>query len=577
MLRSTDFFMVPVSKPYFRNSQTFFWLGISLLFALYFGIVALIYLFQYPNLIQDDARTYLIWMQQFTHPNLLPDDIMVHYFKSVIPSGYAALFYGLAQIGIEPMITIKVIPLILGMITSIYCFAVFLELIPVPFGAFLSTLILNQALWLGRDLITGVPRAFIYLFCLAFIYYLLKQKFIPLLIAIAAQGLFYPSVAMVQIGVLTIRLFRLERWRLKLSNHSRDYLYWGAGLGILLLILLVYSGKLFEFGPVVTAAQMKAMPEFGSAGRLRFFRDSPLEFWRLGDSGIHPPSYPPIIWISVLLPFLLRGRVGLAQTVTPAIGLLPKILLSSLAFFFLSHAVLLKLFSPSRMTKHTLIIVMSLAAGMTVLLLLEKGMHWWSQQRQMQASLSLVQWLQIGLIGLFLTASVVIPGIPAVVSTAYNLIPGKSPGLYQFLQRQPFNTLIASVAEEANNLPIFAQRSILVGREYALPYHLEYYNVMKQRATDLIRAHYSTDINVVRQFIQTYRVNYFLFDQDAFTIKYLEKDKWLQLYQPVTDQGINSLKKGDKPILAQLEKSCTVFQEQKLTLIEARCVLERDY
>lgn len=34
---------------------------------------------------------------------------------------------------------------------------------------------------------------------------------------------------------------------------------------------------------------------------------------------------------------------------------------------------------------------------------------------------------------------------------------------------QPQDIRIASLAEEANNIPTFAQRSILVGREYAIP------------------------------------------------------------------------------------------------------------
>jgi len=49
-------------------------------------------------------------------------------------------------------------------------------------------------------------------------------------------------------------------------------------------------------------------------------------------------------------------------------------------------------------------------------------------------------------------------------------IVGGEPLLYQFLRRQPNDIRIASLTEEANNLPTFAGRSVLVAKTYADPY-----------------------------------------------------------------------------------------------------------
>src|SRR5205814_1863033 len=61
---------------------------------------------------------------------------------------------------------------------------------------------------------------------------------------------------------------------------------------------------------------------------------------------------------------------------------------------------------------------------------------------------------------------------------------GAHPGLYLFLQSQPTDTLVASIDEEVNNLPTFARRSILTGREYAIPFHLGFYLPFRERSLE---------------------------------------------------------------------------------------------
>ena len=72
--------------------------------------------------------------------------------------------------------------------------------------------------------------------------------------------------------------------------------------------------------------------------------------------------------------------------------------------------------------------------------------------------------------------------------TRTNYRPGRVPSLYEFFQQQPKNILIASLALEANNLPNFANRSVLVAPEYAIPFNVGYYQDFSQITSDLIRA-----------------------------------------------------------------------------------------
>jgi len=69
-------------------------------------------------------------------------------------------------------------------------FGVCLEL-PVPTAGFIATLLLNQSLWMKDDLVSATPRAFVYPLFLAFLYYL-RRSLLPVCVAIALLGLFYP-------------------------------------------------------------------------------------------------------------------------------------------------------------------------------------------------------------------------------------------------------------------------------------------------------------------------------------------------------------------------------------------------
>ena len=144
--------------------------------------------------------------------------------------------------------------------------------------------------------------------------------------------------------------------------------------------------------------------------------------------------------------------------------------------------------------------------------------------------------------------------------------------LYNFLEKQPKNSLIASLTAEANYIPMFAKRSVLVAEEYAIPYHLGYYSQLRDRALALITAQYAIQKDVLIEFIQDYKVDFFLLEDSSFTLKYLERD-WLQQYPEATEKAVMNLKQGKTPILSQYQESCAVFEHQQFTVISSDCIL----
>jgi hypothetical protein len=128
--------------------------------------------------------------------------------------------------------------------------------------------------------------------------------------------------------------------------------------------------------------------------------------------------------------------------------------------------------------------------------------------------------------------------------------------------------------EEANNLPTFAQRSILVGREYAIPYHWGYYSQFRQRMSDLIEAQYSPDLAIVQEFIQTYGIDFWLLPTTPLTAESIANDSWLMQYQPAANQAIAQLKAGKQPVLDLLRSDCAVLETPGLMVLEAECILQ---
>jgi hypothetical protein len=123
-------------------------------------------------------------------------------------------------------------------------------------------------------------------------------------------------------------------------------------------------------------------------------------------------------------------------------------------------------------------------------------------------------------------------------------VKGRSPGIYEFFQAQPKDTVVASLSTEANNLPTFSRRSIFVGSEYAIPYHLGYYLPFYKKVMDLIEAHYTTKPEVLKNFIIRNKIGYFLLDDSSFEPTYTNNNKWLAQYQDLSQRISSQLVKG---------------------------------
>ncbi|WP_310833955.1 hypothetical protein [Aetokthonos hydrillicola] len=531
----------------------FFWLSLSLVFAGLYGVLGLQKAFSSEYVAQDDAREYVFWMQRFVDPELMPHDLIADYFKSITPLGFSTVYKLMASLGIHPLLLSKILPIVLGLIVTIYCFWLCLEILPVPIVGFIATLLLNQSLWFKSDLVSATPKSFIYPLLLAFFYYLLRESWLIICLIIVLEGLFYPPLLLISLGLLFIR-----------SRNNYVWLIVMLGLGF--LVMLPYAIASQKFGPVVSASQAWKMPEFWAQGRHPFFDNNFWRFWFIGQhSGILPPLMPPLIWMGLFLPVIVRypSRFPLINLINTQVKILPQIIIVSLTLFFAAHALILKLFFPTRYTVHTLRIVMAVAAAITLTVMLDGFLRVVKEQRR--------KWQLV--LTLTLAATLVFyPHLSGRFPTT-DYRHSEESVLYKFLQKQPKDTVIATLADEADNIPTFGQRSILVGREYALPFHLGYYSQIRQRTSDLIYAQYSQNLATAKQLIQKYKVNFWLLERTAFEAQYLSKKTWLKSFQPAFTQALSNLEQSTTPALARLIKDCSVLETQNFSLLKADCIV----
>jgi hypothetical protein len=560
-----------------QSKRHIFWLTLSLTVAVVYGCWAIFPAFQHEYVIHDDARQHIFWMQRFVDSELFANNFITDYFQSISPPGYSAFYRCLAGIGIHPFFASKIVPLFLGILTTVYCFGVCVEVLPIPITGFLGTLLMNQNLWLSDDIISATSRAFLYPLFFAFLYYFLKQALFPCLVFLAILGLFYPGFVLISVGILILQLLKFERGSLRFSQQRRDYIFCVLGLAVGLAVILPYALGTSLYGSLMSVEEARTLPEFLPSGRMSFFiDDKPLKFWLAASrSGIRISFNPPIIIVGIFLPLLLRfkSHFPLGKQVRKNVLVLLHLVVVSLFLFFAAHVLLFKLYLPSRFTVHSFKIVLVVATAIALTLILDFLLNPKRKQKLINFAIAT----------LFGGMIVFYPNLIWKDSFPRNsYVIGAYPNLYQFFQQKPKDILIASLAYEISNIPSFSQRSILVSYEHAIGYHIGYYRQFRQRLADLIRAVYSPHLEDAKKLIQEYGVDYFLVEKEAFTPEYITKTAWLKQYlspklpndmlAKLTQETLENLQQGTVPALSKVVQDCQVLETGNLVVLEAECI-----
>lgn len=555
------------------------WLGVALF--LPYAIASLLRSLASPYVVQDDARQHVFWTFRFVDPGYFPGDLIADYFQSVAPLGYRLLYEGAAAAGLDPLLFSKLLPVALGLLATYYCYRLAYALWPSAAGAVLATVFLNLMIWSADDVASGTPRAFVYPLLLACLYYLRAGRTRPLLATLALQGIFYPQGLLLSLGVLALRAVRWDGWRPSLQRDRGVLVRAALGIAVGAAVLVPFALASSEYGPVVSRAIARTLPEFLQGGRSEFFSDNWLNIY-LG--GSHRGSLWPIglkpglgIGLLVLAFGLSRNRRRFdAAGAAPDLRLLWEVLAVSLVLYTLAHVLLFKLHLPSRYTSHTLRIVLAVVAGQSA--------AWFLQALRREAAAGGWKAAARGLgsvQGVALAALLAYPLVKAGMGRLADDLryrTGETPGLYEALSREPLDARVATLSWQGNYVPALARRVVLTAREYAIPYHLGYFREFERRVRATIEAQYTDDPAVLAGFVTTYGVSHFLVDHNAFEAGYLEpsaRNRWFAQYAEETATAAASLRAHRRPLVARLAPSCTVWKDAGVSLVSARCLVER--
>jgi hypothetical protein len=536
------------------------WFGVAMLYALVCAGLAFRQAFAGEYILADDVRQHVFWMFRFVDPRLFPNDPIADYFQSIAPPGFSFVYRMLALGGIDPLLASKLIPFAIGLITAAYFFGAARQLLGSPPAATLATALLCQALWLSSDLCSATPRAFFYPFFCAFLYYHLRNSRSAVLITILLLGLFFPPGALVSLGVIALDLLALRGFRPTLERKRSAYLFFIAACAAVLLPILFYLRGSEKFGVMISYSAARAMSEFAPGGRVPFFYHNFWDYWMHGAGGLHVQSRPSFLFAALLWPLLalFPNHFPLLQGFRPAQKPLLQITVSALSLFALSHLVLFRLYLPSRYTQHAARIVFAIAAAAVIMALLEAVLRW-SAARSLRFGPLLVVVLLLGIVchPLFLSR------FPRA-----GYVQGHAANLYHFFSQQSPSIRIASIADEANNIPSFSRRSIIFGVETAVPFHPRYYLPLRDRGVTIARAQYSSDLAVIQQCIREQRIDFWLLDRGAFTAEHLHDNRALrQLRETI------ALSERAPPFLQHPPSKCVVFASPQFVVIDAHAVL----
>jgi hypothetical protein len=550
------------------------WLCVALGLALLFALRTMAPALEEGDVVADDMRQYLVWLDHLTNPSLFQNDPIAAYYGSVSPLGYSAVYWAASWLA-EPIQTSRYLPVVLGMLAAAFTYLFVRRLYPSPLAAFLATVLASWYLWQYEDVASATPRAFMTPLLAAELWALATRRVALAVATLAIAALLYPFAAVLGLALVAVWSLSLDSGRPRIAvNPAHRVLLGGGGL-LVIGLLLVGQARASEFGPAFSASQARAMPEFGAEGRIPIFPDDAVRFWVTGrDTGFDTDTTDQLTGLPLLfeyaflaitlLAFLRFGRrVRSPRLFSPEATLLPRLLVASVGLFLLAHALLLHLYFPSRYVRSSVPLLLAIVAGLALAVLVEH-----------LALRTIPRRVGLASVASAIALAVLVMQYPA--DHEGQLREDPNPRVTAYLRAQPPGTLVAGASLDVDSVPAFAQRPVLTSREHALPFHSVFYTAQRARIEALIDTYYSANPAEVAAFMTRHHVDVLLVNRAAFRDQhwkliwsgYSSEGRW----EPFIGRIAKRLEEGDEFALVHLADRCSVLRDGTVDVVPASCV-----
>lgn len=513
--------------------------------------------------INNDVRNQAYWMHRLQQSNLYPNDLAARYFtQPPLVSPFVYGLYWLASLWIDPIRFSQFLPFALVLLATFFLFKAASSYVNERY-AFWVCLTFNLFIWMIPNMAGGLPRAFFFPLIFLFLWLSTEQRWLAVLVTCILQGLIYPPVLFLSLGVLVIDCVLKSAPSFTDRKRLTFLILTVAASGITLYLRYSFIAEPSEFGHLMHSNWAEGMDEFYIGGRVPIFQfhppllqeGSPLE--EFYDFLMRIPPLTELLPLAITITLFLIYRRGFGQKF---LGELPVpqdiwiLLIVSFLYYFSASFLLFFLYVPERYIQYTFPLISVFLLGA----LLYKIHEVYRTSRLVTSGVILLSLL---VAGIFWQDDLI-------------KIYSDQKAVFSYLEQLPANTMIAaSYPILANDIPVFSQRSVLVNREITVPFHCHYYKIMKQRLKDWLDAYYTSNPNVIRHFIDTYKIDAIVIssrDYEARTIHNLHSLYFKAFSRKVVQQAVQA-GTTEGYLLPKIAKSCHSFQSGPYSIIPVTC------
>jgi len=497
--------------------------------------------------INDDVRQANYILTYKDH-DLFKGDVITQYFKSWNPIGVKA-FYALISNIADPLSVTKILPFFLFLFSTYLIFKIGLSLGSLRM-AFLSSILFIFVTWSRmRFSVFGSSNGadFGYLLFIAFIYFLIKRNFTVLASVLFLLCLFYPPLLLVCVITLLLS-FREERKMKVVLDRAKIIMIVVLLIGIALMFLYKVSNNL----RMVNLAEMRHMAEFYPGGRKEIFYPNFYLRWTNAESGLGIADFPMqfLIVASFMMMLVLKNK----SFSIPRI--FRNIFIASIVSFILATIFMYQLHGPARyFGRYSIPIVLIFYVLINLDRILTKMRHVF-----LSRLLFLLFFILLSFVFIFR------------LERRYIIAP--YPKLYEFLSKLPKDAVIASHPEIADNIPIFAQRTVLINEETSTPEHLSLYPILKGRTLDFFRAYYSESEKDIKEFCKKYDISYLVVNKNHFSSDYLKRGEFY--FEPFNSYIKKIVRSKNSFALITICKKMSIFKDSDICLVASKDILSNN-
>ena len=525
--------------------------------------------------IADDEQQTIYWMYQFQDSNLFNNDPLTDYASFFHSQGIAfvAIYYILIKMIGDPILIFKILSLLFVAVSAIFIFKIGEALKNKRLGMILTGLFL---VFLPVMSVTnGFYKNFASVLFLIFLYFYISKKFIYSLIITSLITLFYAPITLICLTILAISLVDIKNRPTFLIKNKKK-IKWFIAFAILCLFIVSSTTLLrdkSQFGSLITAQEMKEMPEFYNGGRapvlptsLSFAYLQNLMPFLLPEMSLFRWDFlknPLDYWVYYLYALcrmivIFGASILFFKKFKMKTFLMKKeiwhLFFSGLILYFVAKMLLFYMYVPKRYIGYTLPLFLIIFVATKF----DEFLDTLKEKAKIRR--------YIILFILFFLIFNFPPMVHSLSSSLNSTDCEKKTQLFDSLSTLPKDTMIAGHPYDMDFIPIFTKRKVYLNFELSAPFYSKYYDLIKDRTYKLFYVYYTSEEKIFNNFCKLEKVDYFVFNKEKFSNEYLSNKEFY--IKPFNNFIIKLLEKEKDFYFKKIPKKRVFFENNQFLVVK---------